>query len=152
MPKRKLIFTWILLITIGIVLAGYLLAPPLDDWCTGEGYLPSNRPTTSVHALKVVVKPFEGRHEVYAIFQLDREKCPPARPVILTVGGAGKYCETSGVYQMEEFEGIKPPPGYYLSQHFIRTRTALWLTIQGLLDQLKQPYNWTLTYTDLAND
>jgi hypothetical protein len=146
--KRKLIFTGILLTTVGIVLFAYLLAPPLDDWCSGVGYLPSNRPSTSVHALKVVVEPLQGRHEVYGIFQLEREKCPPNQPVVLTVLAAGKYCETAGTDQVQNFEGIEVLPGYYLSKHYIRTRTALWLSIQGLLDQLKQPRNWTLTYVE----
>lgn len=148
MPKRKLPFTWVLLTTVAIALGAYLLTPPLDDWCTGIGYLPSNRPTTSVHAVKVVVEPFQGRHEVYGIFQLEREKCPPGKPVILTVLGAGKYCETAAVDQIQDFAGIEVRPGYYLSKHYIRTRTALWLTIQGLLDQLQQPGNWTLSYRE----
>jgi hypothetical protein len=85
---------------------------------------------------------------VYGIFQLEREKCPPNQPVVLTVLAAGKYCETADTDQVQTFEGIEAPPGYYLSKHYIRTRTALWLSIQGLLDQLKQPRNWTLTYVE----
>jgi hypothetical protein len=144
--KRKLIFSWVLLTTVGIVLCSYLLVPPLDDWCTGVGYLPSNRAITNVHALKVVIEPMLGRHQVYGIFQLEREKCPPNQAVVLTVSGAGKYCETAGVDQLQNFEGIEPLPGYYLSKHYIRSRTALWLSIRGQLDQLRQPRNWTLTY------
>ena len=148
MWQRKLIFTWVLLTTVGIVLCAYLLVPPLDDWCSGSGYLPSNRATTTVHALKVVVEPLQGQHHVYGIFRLESEKCPPGQPVVFTVVGAGKYCEKTYVERIQDIEGIEVPPGYYLTKHFIRTRTALWLSIEGLSDQLKQPLNWTLTYAN----
>jgi len=143
--KRKLIFLGLLLMAVGLVSIAHLFKPPLEDGCTGVGYLSSNRAITNVHAVKVVVEPLLGRHQVYGIFQLDREKCPPGQPVILTVVGAGKYCEATNPVG-QQFEGIEAAPGYYLSQHYIRTRTAVWLSIQGMLEQLKQPQNWTLTY------
>lgn len=149
MGKRKHIFTWVLLTTMGIVLGAYLLEPPSEDWCTGVGYLPDNRPTNSVHAIKVVVEPILGRHQVYAIFQVSISECPPGCPVILTVSGAGTYCENAGTDGLlQHFEGVEAPAGYYLTRHYIRTRTALWLSIQGLLNQLRQPQNWTLTYSN----
>lgn len=66
---------------------------------------------------------------------------------MLTVTHVGKYCELTN-YIGQNFEEIAVPNEYYLSQHFIRTRTALWLTIQGLLEELRQPDNWTLTYAE----
>ncbi|WP_333481056.1 hypothetical protein [Allocoleopsis sp.] len=133
--------------SVGLASITHLLEPPLEDWCSGVGYLPANHATTSVHAVKVIVEPFLGRHQVYAIFQLDREKSPPGKPVILTVVGAGKYCESTNPIG-QQFEGIEAAPGYYLSQHYIRTRTAIWLSLQGMFKQLKQPQSWTLTYIE----
>ena len=145
MRNRKLIFTWVLVVTVGLIYSVHLLEPPRQDWCTGLEYLPSNRPTTSVHPIKVVVEPWLGRHQIYGIFQIESKRCYFGKPAVLTVVGAGKYCE--GVYIFgQHLEGIEAPPGYYLTKHYIRTRTALRLTTQGLLNQLKQPRNWTLTY------
>lgn len=135
--------------TVGLVCLAHLLEPPLEDWCTGVGYLPANRPTKSVHAVKVVVEPLLGRHQVYAIFQLDRKKSPPGKPVILTVASAGTYCEAAGSGGLfQQFDGVEASPGYYLSRHYIRTRTAIWLSFQGMFKQLKQPQSWTLTYIE----
>jgi hypothetical protein len=142
--KRKLIFILILVTTVGLVLCVHLLKPPLDDHCSGVGYLSSNR-TTTVHAIKVVVEPFLGQHQVYGIFQLSLEDCPPGQPVILTVVGAGKYCEIVNNLG-QHFEGIEVGSKYYLTKHYIRTRTAISLSIKGLLSELKQPRNWTMTY------
>lgn len=145
--NRKLIFVWVLLITAGLVYSIHLLEPPVEDFCSGLGYLPSNRATTSVHAINVVVEPLLGRHQAYAIFQLRSEKCPPGKRVVLTVVGAGKYCETVNPIG-QGFEGIEAASGYYLSRHYIRTRTALWLTVRGLSAQLKQLQSWMLTYAE----
>lgn len=147
MLKRKFIFPILLLTTIAIVSLADYLEPPLDDQCTGVGYLPANLPTQSIPALKVVAEPFFNRHQVYGIFKLPREKNPPGQPVILTVTGAGKYCENTGDLG-QNFEDIEVPREYYLSRHYIRTRTSLWLSFNGLLEQLRKPHNWTLTYTE----
>lgn len=147
MLKRKLIFMILLLTTVGIISLADYLEPPLDDQCTGVGYLPPNRPTQSIPAVKVVVEPFFSRHQVYGIFRLSRKNNPPGLPVIFAVTGAGKYCENTGDLG-QSFEGIEVPGEYYLSRHYIRTRTSLWLSFHGLLEELRKPHNWTLTYTE----
>jgi hypothetical protein len=76
------------------------------------GYLPSDRPTTNVHALKIVVEPLLGRHQVYGIFRLPIEMCPPGHPLILTVRHAGKYCENAGSDGLiQKFAGLEAPLG-----------------------------------------
>lgn len=151
MGKRLFIIALVLLPLVGIVAMAYFSHQTLDEQCTGVGYLPTNLATTSVHPIKVVVDPFQGQHQVYGIFRLDKAKNPPNQPVILTVTHAGKYCEfTNSIGQ--DFAEIVVPNQYYLSQHYIRTRTALWLTSQGLLKELKQPDNWTLTYAESKQD
>ena len=147
MRKRRLISTLVLISVVGIVAITYSLQQTLDEQCTGVGYLPANLSTTSIHPLKVVVEPFHGQHQVYGIFRLEKAKVPPNQPVILTVNHVGKYCEST-TYVGQNFAEITLADQYYLSQHYIRTRTALWLTIRRLLDELRQPNSWTLTYTE----
>lgn len=147
MWNRRLIFTWVLLITVGLVYTVHLLEPPAEDFCSGLGYLPSNRPTTSVHAIKVVAEPFLGEHQVYGIFQIETKKCYFDKPVVLTVTAAGKYCEAIRIFG-KNIEGIEAAPGYYVTKHYVRTRTALWLAVRGLLSQLRQTQSWTLTFSE----
>jgi len=147
--KRQIFFTIVLLTTVGISQLAPFLEKPLDNRCTGVGYLASNRPTTTVHALRVVVKPWWGRHQVYGVFPLPFEKCNRSEPVLLTIIGAGNYCERAKYNgPPQHFEEIQAPPGYALVRYPLRTRTTLWLTTEGLLEQLKQPRNWTLTYNN----
>lgn len=150
MRKRLFIITLVLLPLVGIVASHYLQQIHKEQ-CTGVGYLPANLATTTLHPLKVMVEPFLGRHQVYAIFKLDKEKNPPNQPVILTATHAAKYCEyVNSIGQ--NFAEITVPNKYYLSRHFVRTRTALWLTSQGLLKELKQRDNWTLTYAEVKQN
>lgn len=147
MEKRQLIFTLVLLSLVGIIAITHYLEQAVDEQCSGVGYLPADLSTTSIHALKVVVEPFQGQHQVYGIFRLEKAKIPPNQPVVLTVNHVGKYCEST-TYLGQNFAEIAVPEQYYLSQHYIRTRTALWLTIRRLLEELRQPDSWTLTYTE----
>jgi hypothetical protein len=146
--KRLFIFILVAILSlVGIVTIAYYLKQTVDEQCTGVGYLPENLSKTSIHPIKVVVEPFDGQHQVYAIFRLDQAKSPPSLPVVLTVIHAGKYCESTN-YLGQNFAEIAVPNQYYLSQHYIRTRTALWLTVQGLLGELRKPSNWILTYAE----
>jgi hypothetical protein len=147
--KRQLFFTIVVLATVGIRQLAHGLEEPLDGRCSGLGYLASNRSTTTVQALKVVVKPWLGRHQVYGVFPLPFETCNRSEPVLLTIIGAGNYCQRGKYTQpTHHFEELQPPPGYTLVRYPLRTRTTLWLTTKGLLEQLKQPRNWTVTYNN----
>jgi hypothetical protein len=96
--KGQLFFTIVLLTMVGITQLAHHLQEPLDGRCTGLRYLASNRPTTTVHALKVVVKPWLGRHQVYGIFPLPFEKCNRSEPVLLTIKGVGHLLSKSQIY------------------------------------------------------
>jgi hypothetical protein len=147
--KGQLFFTIVSRTMVGISLLAHRLQEPLDGRCTGLGYLESNRPTTTVPALKVVVKPWLGRHQVYGIFPLPFEKCNRSEPVLLTIKGVGNYCQRAKYTNPHQhFEGIDAPPGYALTRYPLRTRTTLLSTSKGLLGQLKQPQNWTVTYNN----
>jgi hypothetical protein len=147
--KGQLFFTIVLLTMVAVNQLAHRLQEPLDGRCTGLGYLASNRPTTTVHALKVVVKPWLGRHQVYGIFPLPFEKCNRSEPVLLTIKGVGNYCQRAKYTNPHQhFAGIDAPPGYALTRYYLRTRTTWWLTSEGLLEQLKQPKNWTVTYNN----
>lgn len=149
LQKRHLFFTIVLLTTVGISQLAQYLEKPLDGRCSGLEYLASNRPTTTVHPLKVVVQPWLGRHHVYGIFLLPFEICNRSEPVLLTIIGAGNYCQIAKYTEPNHrFEEMEPPPGYTLARYPLRTRTTLTrlLTTQGLLEKLEQPRNWTLTY------
>ena len=85
-----------------------------------------------------MVKPWKGRHHVYAEFQL------PAGTFVsnlakVNMGNLGEFC--GGV---SEVEAVKNSVKTTTAIARIRTRTALWLIVQGKISDLHQAANWQL--------
>jgi hypothetical protein len=121
------------------VIAWLLTKSPTHD-------CPPQVPTASqqFHAVKVVIQPWTGRHEVYGIFMLP-----------LQYRSGRTYKGTISINDFsEEFvpdwhlidhaEGIDLTPGHYLVQRHLSTRIALRFLLRGHFADLKLPCNWTL--------
>lgn len=91
---------------------------------------------------KIVMKPWNGRHNVYGIFMLPIEDNSSKR-LVISIPGAGNYC--GGTHNVgTSFEGIQAKPGYYLVKACLRTRTSTLLIVRGFGEQLKDVRNWRL--------
>lgn len=91
---------------------------------------------------KIVMKPWNGRHNVYGIFMLPIEDNSSKR-LVISIPGAGNYC--GGTHNVgTSFEGIQAKPGYYLLKANFRTRTSTWLIARGFANQLENSLNWKL--------
>ncbi len=88
---------------------------------------------------KIVVQPWKGRHHVYAEFQVPAGKFVSDRAKV-TLDSVGEFC--GGVSEASVLEA--DPLGQTTAIARIRTRTALWLMLNGKLDDLKVAKNWQL--------
>ena len=142
MPR---VVTYIIIFLLSLSLI--TLWMPLDDTdCSAERFLASKAQKFQVHATKVVVQPWLGEHNVYAIFMVpDKYKEPPF--FNLTVKGLGSFCEKP-FGNSQFYDDIFAEPGTHLVRDYIRTRLALRLIIQGLYFQLNDKSNWSLTYPE----
>ncbi|MEH2335514.1 hypothetical protein [Nostoc sp.] len=142
--RHRLRYILILLLSLSIIT---LYWPVNNSDCNSEAILASKTTKFQVHATKVIVQPWHGRHHVYGIFMIPNEY-KQAQFFVLTVKGAGSYCSKQFGYQ-KNFNDIFAEPGTYLLRKFIRTRTALRLILQGLYFQINDKQNWTLTFPEL---
>ena len=97
---------------------------------------------TTIAPSKVVVQPWKGRHHVYAEFQVPAGMFVSDRAKV-TMGDLGEFC--GGVSEMAAIEnstGNSIGPTTAIAR--IRTRTALWLMLQGKIGDLNQAANWQL--------
>jgi hypothetical protein len=103
----------------------------------------------SIGAIKVVVKPWYGRHNTYGIFLL-QNNYKPERLIVFNSIEAGKAsrCWDKNLASQTEIAGISIQSGYYPVRVYMKTRIALLLIIWGYKNQLEQPLNWQLTYQD----
>ncbi|WP_138497840.1 hypothetical protein [Nostoc sp. PA-18-2419] len=139
--RRLLIFIFIFLLSLSVITLWW---PVNDSACNFEGFLASKTTKFQVQASKVVVQPWRGEHKSYGIFMIPNEyKQSPF--FVLTVKGAGSYCSRQFGYK-KKFDDVFAQPGTYLVRKFIRTRTAVRMTLQGLYFQLNDKDNWTLTF------
>lgn len=102
-----------------------------------------------VRAIKVLVKPWYGRHNTYGIFLLPNNY-KPERLIVFNNIEAGKAsrCWHKNLASQTEIEGISIQSGYYPVRVYMKTRIALLLIVLGYGSQLKRPLNWKLTYKD----
>jgi hypothetical protein len=102
----------------------------------------SKNPSQTIHPSRVVIEPWEGRHNVYGIFVLPAGYQPNGF-FALNVEGSPTYCGTITVLPYS-FKGISTQPGERVAIGYLRTRTAMWLITKGKRDALQQPRNWVL--------
>lgn len=129
---------------IGISVLTEPLTHPSDLQCDVEAFLSNPRQTLQVHAIKVVVRPWLGEHNVYGIFVVPDQFSPK---MLLNVKTIGSYCGQLYVPN-KRIDGIPAPAGTFLLKHYIRTRAVLQSILKGNLNQLTQLDNWTLFYRE----
>lgn len=133
----------ILLILIWLPL-GFLLIEELQsrrpsvasgcpDWVLAQ----TQSATNIIYPEKIVIKPWHGRHNVFATFKIP-EGYTPSPAFMVTLKDSKPYC---GAIRWEAPSG---ETGDHLVFGPFRTRTTLWLISRGQLDQLEQPSNWRL--------
>ena len=95
------------------------------------------------YPMKLVVEPWRGEHNVYAIFALPiKYQDRHTSSQVMMVKGTGTQWEVT--IANPSLYNLKTPEGYFLVIGFFRTRIALWRFMTGSFDQLQQPCNWVL--------
>lgn len=139
MPVKLLALSTVLLILVtGFIIyrkkirnQSYCAQPILDNLKQGKTFgIPQ----------KVVVEPWNGRHNVYAIFMLPVEE-RARKNLVVAIPKAGTFCGSTQKLGTE-FDGIQAKPGYYLVKATLRTRTTSVLIAKGFFNQLKDLRNW----------
>lgn len=129
-----------------LLLNGWILLrkPSEVSRCPSEALIALDTKSDRIHPQKVVVRPWKGRHQVYAIFVLP-DDYDADNPVVVRIEGEMTYCASKpGRVKGDEFQGVYAQPGEDIFVARFRTRTASWLIAQGKVEPLKQPHNWSL--------
>ncbi|MDB9374679.1 hypothetical protein [Nodularia sphaerocarpa] len=96
------------------------------------------------HPDKLVVEPWRGQHNVYAIFVIPTGYKSDGLFTV-SIPGSQTYC---GRFQNigKVLSGVDQPRSYTKIRGFLNTRIAVKLIAQGKLSELKEPDNWRLGY------
>lgn len=105
-----------------------------------------NASIATIHPTNVVIEPWEGRHNIFAVFQVP-DGFQPDQSFIVMVNEV-PYCGAIEPTYRDWNDPFNPPshaPQAVLGK--FRTRTSLWLITKGQGEELKQPQNWWLVIT-----
>jgi hypothetical protein len=127
------------------------LAVLLNPQCKDTSFLQTSNNIYSISPIAIVVKPWLGRHHVYGIFVLPSEH-QIKYPILLTVKGAGIYRKESHMVKVNiDSSDPRKYDHYHLRVH-LKTRVALVMMLKGLSFQIRNPINWTLSYSILNDE
>lgn len=98
-------------------------------------------------AARVVVKPWLGRHNVYAIFLVPCGFYPEKLMVLDFQIFRQAYLEAQLIVNVSDISALDIPAGYYPLKTFLRTRYALSLILLGWGQRLRACENWILLYS-----
>lgn len=96
------------------------------------------------HPEKIVVKPWRGQHHVYGKFIIPKSYRNDGF-FTLTLPGNKTYCGHLDTIADVSLPGLDTQPKS-LVRGYLNTRIALWVIIQGHINDLKNPQNWKLAY------
>ncbi|HIK07423.1 MAG TPA: hypothetical protein IGS40_22485 [Trichormus sp. M33_DOE_039] len=114
--------------------------------CTAKwGFINTPKNKYYTVAETIVVRPWLGQHNVYAVFMIPNGY-QYEYLFKLNLPGERTYCGVIHRANQSVVDGVVAKPGYYLLKGYINTRIALSLMIQGKLNQLKQSQHWELGY------
>lgn len=115
--------------------------------CRQWGFYSSKGEKYYAHPEKIVVKPWDGPHNVYGIFMI------PAGYrndffFTVTIDKTEVHCGVINEAHRKFAGGVNAKPGYYQIKGLLNTRVALRLILKGKEEQLKQPQNWRVGYVN----
>jgi len=136
---------------VALVLAGtvvWLLNKPATGDCGGEAA--ANHKVHEIRAIKVVVQPWLGEHQVYGIFMVPNQYKQNKKYVAtLTIRGFDGNFDARGRAK-EYVDDVLAKPGYYVKRAYIPTRVALWFLVNGLFGDLRRQCDWSLVFIERA--
>jgi len=94
---------------------------------------------------RVVVEPWLGAHNVYALFVLPNKyfKSFSEYETLVTVRGSDEPLQVR-VADLSLFKKIEIPKDHFVVIAYFWTRQSVWMMLQGKYSELQYPCSWTL--------
>lgn len=149
MQVRRLTFYVLFFLSLFGVLgfsyvSSYLAEKPPVVQCQARAFKTATDERYYTNPEKLVVQPWRGPHNVYAIFTIPSGYRSDGLFTVSIPGDqiyCGQFFNAGRV-----FTGVEQPKYYTLIKGNLNTRIALKLIAQGKLDHLKEAQNWRLGY------
>jgi len=135
----------LLLLAAAVAMIWLVNRSPLTE-CGFE--VPESSGEHRFRAAQVVVRPWQGQHNVYGIFIIP-ERYKYGRPYAMSLMIQGFTTRFSAVSAGgEDRDDIVVEQGHYLQRAYVPTRSALWFLLTGRFGDLRAPCHWWLVIAD----
>jgi len=112
--------------------------------CQQWGFHRQQEEKSYIHPERLVVRPWRGQHNVYALFVIPSGYRTDGLFTV-TTPETGTYCgRIQDIGKVSS--GGDEEKNYTIMRGFLNTRIALKLIAKGQLDELREPDNWRLGY------
>ena len=144
MRNRQLSYFFFSLILV-VIIGCYKFLDKLPNFhCKQEGFMVSQITKSYIYPEKVVVHPWLGEHNVYAIFMLPNNYVYD-RFMTINLPVNKTFCGIV-THPSQTIDEINAKPGHYLVKGYLQTRITIKLIFAGQMNDLKQVNNWQLGY------
>ena len=144
MRNRQLTYFCFSLILVAIIGCDKFLDKLPTFSCKQEGFMVSQITKSYIHPEKVVVHPWLGEHNVYAIFMLPNNYVYD-RFMTINLSVNKTFCGIM-TNPSQTIDEINAQPGHYLVKGYLQTRITIKLILEGQINDLTQVNNWQLGY------
>lgn len=144
MLKRSFFYILFALSLVGVLGFTFVSERSPVVVCEQQAFI-STKSVDYLHPEKIVVQPWRGQHQVYAIFMIPKAY-QNQYLFKLTLPNNETYCGGLHHIYHPANDGITPKPEYYFMKGYLNTRIALEVIFQGKFNELNQPMNWKLGY------
>jgi hypothetical protein len=112
--------------------------------------VPASSGEHKFRAVQVVVRPWEGLHNVYGIFMIPEQfKHDRLYTTTLQIQGLTAGLP-AGSAEGEDRDNFVVEQGHYFKRAYVPTRTALWTLLIGRFGDLRASCHWWLVFADRA--
>lgn len=144
---KRIGFASVGLMLLYVGTAAWLTATPATNYCQSEGT--ADAKLFRAHPVKVAVRPWLGRHQVFGIFIVPlRYRSGTRYSGTISVQSFTGPFRPDQQPEAQRVEDVVVEPGSYLIRGYIPTRNALWFLFAGQLGDLRSPCNWTLEFRE----
>ena len=143
---KKIGYVSVSVVLLCVGAASWLAATPVTRHCQSEGL--SDSELYKAHPIKVVVRPWLGRHQVFGIFAVPLHyRSGRSYAGTISVKSFNDEFVPDWQPEVQRVEDVVVEPGYYLVRGYVPTRIALWFLVTGQFGELRSPCNWTLEFS-----
>ncbi|MFM7405728.1 MAG: hypothetical protein ACKO3K_03410 [Cuspidothrix sp.] len=142
MRKSQIFYILFSFTLVAIIFLSYFFKQLPTVPCENWGFASIKTTKYYIHPDKIIVKPWLGQHNIYAIFTVSQGNLYD-NFITVNLGNNHIFCGNISRLPYSQ-DGVIAKPGYDLAKGYLHTRTAIKFILAGKINEIKKASNWQL--------